>query len=49
MITIVFAVGALFIAVFGCGMILDLAGRAPPATDDTDDLLIAQAIALSVF
>jgi hypothetical protein len=49
MITIVLAAGALFVAVIGCGMILDLADGFPPATDDADDMLIAQAIALSVF
>ena len=44
-----FAAVALFVAVIGWGMILELADRAPPATDDADDVLLAQAIALTVF
>jgi hypothetical protein len=36
MITIVFAAGALFIAVICCGMILDLADGVPPATNDAN-------------
>jgi hypothetical protein len=48
-ITIVLAAGALFVAVIGCGMVLDLADGVPPATDNANDMQMAEAIALSVF